>query len=151
MDKIDNAKSSNGTISIDKTQDRTVGIVPRSNLVCDNPSEILSDSPASHNDGLWSLICKHRRCRGYTPRYDPAGVITRLGPGKPAGVKSDDNPAGVKSDDNPAGVKSYDNPAGVKSDDNPADVKSDDKPEGVKSDDNPAGVKSDDNPTGVKS
>ena len=41
-------------------------------------------------------------CRGYTLRYDPAGVITRLVLGKPAGVKSDDNPAGVKSDDNSA-------------------------------------------------
>ena len=52
---------------------------------------------------------------GYASRYDPAGVITRLGPGKPAGVKTDDNPVGVNSDDNPVGVKSDDNPTGVKS------------------------------------
>ena len=70
-------------------------------------------------------------CRGDTLRYDPARVITRLGLGKPAGAKSDDNPAGVRSDDNPAGVKSDDNPAGVKPDG---------KPTGVKSDDNLAGV-----------
>ena len=49
-----------------------------------------------------SLDCK---CRGYTLRYDPTGVITRLGLDNPAGVKLDDNPAGVKSDDNPTDVK----------------------------------------------
>ena len=49
---------------------------------------------------LQSIFGGQRYCRGYTSRYDPAGVITRLGLGKPA----DGKPADVKSDDNPADV-----------------------------------------------
>ena len=33
---------------------------------------------------LQSIFGGQRYCRGYTSRYDPAGVITRLGLGKPA-------------------------------------------------------------------
>ena len=47
--------------------------------------------------------CPQGSCRGYSPWYDPAGVITRLGLGKPAGVKAGCNPVGVKSDSKPAG------------------------------------------------
>ena len=61
MDKVDNAKSSNTASNTDRIQDRTVGTIPRSILAYNNTSEIPPDSPANYNDGLWSLICKHRQ------------------------------------------------------------------------------------------
>ena len=44
---------------------------------------------------LFLSFAEKEYCRGYTPRYDPAGMITRLGLGKPADVKSDHNPIDV--------------------------------------------------------
>ena len=66
--------------------------------------------PAQAQNLIDSLV--EAKCRGYIPRYDSAGVITRLGLSKPAGVKAGGKPAGVKAGGKPVGVKSDGKPAG---------------------------------------
>ena len=55
-----------------------------------NPATMILDMGEANkvlritSDAIYNLF---GFCWGYTPRYDPAGVITRLGLGKPANGK----------------------------------------------------------------
>lgn len=66
INSLNDDSGTSAPYAADISQDRTVGSVPGNILTNSNPSIDCSDSPAESNEGLWSLICKHRR--GKHPR-----------------------------------------------------------------------------------